>query len=110
MHNSDCGDTAATRQSRRGSAVFEHAFEHGFRPARYSEFVGEDYDRRGGSIYADRVDAGSAGVHRIAIGVAINPGRASSEPKSDAGSGTTSANARIGARDITGRASSFTCG
>ena len=105
MLDPDRSDPAATGQSGRGSALFKHAFEHGIRPARHGKSVGEDHDRRCGSFYADRVNAGSAGVHGIAIGVAIGPGRASGEPESDANTGGTS-----GTGDVTGSARRVTRG
>ena len=52
------GDSAATRQGRRGSALFKHVVEHCIRTARYGEFAREDYDRSRGGIHADRARAG----------------------------------------------------
>jgi len=107
----DRDDPAATGQSGRGRALLEHAFEHGLRPARHGELVGEDHDRRCDSVHVDRVDARSAGFHRFAIGVAIDTGRARCDSEPNAGSGATTS-----ARNITGsnRAGfvtrSFTCG
>ena len=105
MLDPDRGDPAATRQSRRGSALFEHAFEHGVWPARHREFVGEDHDRRRSRVYGDRVDVGSAGIHRIAFGVAIDTGGTGGEPQPDTNTGATSR-----ARCITSDTRGFTSG
>ena len=105
MLDPDRSDPAATRQSRRRRAVLKHAFEHGLRPARHSELAGEDHDRRRRSVHADRLDAGTSGVHWFEIGVAISTGRARREPEPNANTGAT-----ISARNITGRTRSITCG
>jgi hypothetical protein len=117
LRDPGCGDPAATGQSGCGRTLLEYAFEHGFRSARHCEFVGEDHDRRCDGVYVDRLDAGTAGVHRFALGVAIDTGDASGESESNAGSGATSAGARTSASNVTGRivvagcvARSFTCG
>jgi len=100
VHHPDRGDLAATGQSRRWRVVLQHALEHGLRPARHGESVGEDHDRRGGSVHVDCVDAWFADLQWFAIGVAIDTRkRTRSEPESDSDPGAT-----IRSRDITGRA------
>ena len=107
MHHPDCGDPAATGQSRRGRVVFQHALEHGLRPARHGELVGQDHNWRRGRVHVDCVDAWFADLQWLALGVVERPReRTCGEPESDTGATirtgpTVRANATVRARDIT---------
>lgn len=108
MHHPDCGDSAATGQSRRRRVVLQHAFEHGLWPARHGESVGEDHDRRRGGVHVDCVDAWFANLQWFAIGVAVDT-RKRTEPESNTGA-TVRASTTISARDVAGSTRCITCG
>ena len=103
MHHPDCGDSAATGQSRRWRVVLQHALEHGLRATRHGESVGEDHDRRRGGVHVDCVDAWFADLQWFAIGVVLDTRkRARRESESDTSAGATVCTyTTICARDVT---------
>jgi hypothetical protein len=97
VHHPDCGDSAATGQSRRGRVVLQHALEHGLRPTWHGESACEDHDRRSGCVYVDSVDAWFADFQWLTLGAAIDTReRARGEPESGG-----DARATIRACDVT---------
>ena len=95
------GDPAATGKSGRWRALLEHDLEHRLRPARHRKFVGEDHNRRRSRVHADRPDARSAKLHRLAIDPGINPGhRTGSKPESIANSGSVTGSITISTGDL----------
>ncbi len=68
------GDITAAWQVGCGRFIFKQSFEHSIWSAWHRERPGKDYNRRGGSFHANRLDALLAGYNWLAFRVAVNGG------------------------------------